>query len=107
MADCDRSAKICSLCDDIKYLCGENGAVLEVINKANEIIKIMVESHQAGIEPVINEFGEAFCGNCGENIGIIGQTINVRVRMRYCPECGQKANWTKWNKYRCHGETEI
>ena len=40
------------------------------------------------VEPTINEYGEIFCGNCGENVGIIGQTIKIVVRMKYCPECG-------------------
>ena len=51
MTACNISAKICSLCEDIKELCGNNGTEMEVIRKANEIIceeiiKIVSDKHE-------------------------------------------------------------
>ena len=54
----------------------------------------MLKEHEP-VEPTINEYGEIFCGNCGENVGIIGQTIKTVVRMRYCPECGRRVKYGK------------
>lgn len=52
---------------------------------------------QGPVIPTVNEFGEVFCGNCGENVGIIGQSIKIRVRTKYCSECGKKVKWDGWN----------
>ena len=60
----------------------------QVAKDALELLK----EHEP-ITPTVNEFGNAYCGNCGENVGIFGQTINVCVRMRYCPECGKAVKW--------------
>lgn len=66
---------------------------LECIEDILELLKA-----QEPVDPTINEYGEVVCGNCGENVGIIGQTIKIVVRMRYCPECGKAVNWkaVKW-----------
>lgn len=53
---------------------------------------------QEAVDPTIDEYGEVFCGNCGESVGIIGQTTKIVVRMRYCPECGKAVNWKAVNK---------
>ena len=69
---------------------GAKPAVMAV----HEAIKLLKEKEP--VEPTINEYGEVFCGNCGENVGIIPESKNLpAIRSRYCSECGRKVLW-KW-----------
>ena len=54
-----------------------NGVPYGLLRDALAMLK-----EQEAVDPTINEYGEVFCGNCGENVGIIGQTIKIVVRMR-------------------------
>lgn len=64
----------------------------EQIDTQRKNLMILLNEQEA-VDPTINEYGEVFCGNCGENVGIVGQTIKTVVRMRYCPECGKAVKW--------------
>ena len=64
----------------------------EQIDTQRKNLMILLNEQEA-VAPTINEYGEVFCGNCGENVGIVGQTIKTVVRMRYCPHCGRPVKW--------------
>ena len=98
MTDKEKVVKSLETCSDVYY--GATGACsscsfsqskncfAELVYQTIELLK-----EQEVVEPTINEYGEIFCGNCGENVGIIGQTIKTVVRMRYCRECGRMVKW--------------
>ena len=95
----DRDKVIDGLKELCEYLFHEykvcyHGDVEDTYNRfliANNALELLKE--QKPITPTVNEFGKAYCGNCGENVGIFGKTLNVCVRMRYCPECGKAVKW--------------
>ena len=75
---------------DCPYRGCETGCVVTIAKDALTLLK-----EQEEVEATINEDYEIFCGNCGENVGIIGRSVNLKVCSNYCPSCGKKVKRPK------------